>query len=58
MATIFDIDSIMAKVNIRKENEMNVKNYLEKVVKDLDFNIDAYELKMICVAYNDGLNAR
>ncbi len=48
----------MAKVNIRKENEINVKNYLEKVVSDLDFNIDAYELKMICIAYNDGLNTR
>ncbi len=58
MATTINIDSIMAKVNIRKENEINVKNYLEKVVSDLDFNIDAYELKMICIAYNDGLNAR
>ncbi len=58
MANIINVEAIMAQVDIRQENQTNVKNYLEKVVGDLDFNIDAYELKMICIAYNDGLNAR
>jgi hypothetical protein len=48
----------MTNLNIREENELKVKAYLEKVVKDLDFNIDAYELQMICIAYNDSLKAR
>ncbi len=56
--TTINVEAIMAQVDIREENKTNVKSYLEKVASNLDFNIDAYELKMICIAYNDGLNAR
>lgn len=58
MAISIDLGEIIAKSNVRPEDELEVKAYLEKVFNDLGFNVDAYELQMICVAYSDGLNAR
>jgi hypothetical protein len=53
-----DLEAIVDKAGISKENVPKVRAYLEKVVNDPSLNIDAYELTMICRAYNDGLNAR